>query len=1754
MPNKSHVFISYSRRDTIGTSEPYAGIPERIKNRLEKDGYVVWLDKADLPPGTYEPEIREGIQESFCVIACLTPRVLKDRECQAAREISYARDTAKIPIIPVRFLTDDNLLETQGHLDVWFVDGAGNMAVEEGLENLCKMVPKAEKMWRERRAAEKDPFEPYVKACLKYLDGELQRLGQLLTLASTEAEEHVGPTDKLKYDLSIAQYDRQTCGSERDNPDNKEREVFRSFDEAFDKNKGRMLLLGDPGAGKTTVLRIFARRACQERLRNRDAPLPIFIPLGTWKTDLDEPSAADSEQRLATQPPIDLLTNEGVLHQCGLREQAKELIKQGKALLILDGLDELPAERRIVRQRSFVQTLEPERIDQLREKRAKRGGPDLIVDENPIGSKAESGPTGEENRSTNATKTYDARLRFINLLKNEDLKKAQLVVSCRVRDYEKLPEGVPLDRAVRLMKLTDEQIESYFSDMRALWEAVKSTKNLLDELRSPLLLSIFKVAYEDLNDEAKELKDLSEGEIRDAVFEKFVTRQYGREEKRYQCSRGDPKSTLGFSLDDLTGALELLALNNMTSDEEGVLYWDDIYAVLNDEERCEDFVKLASDLHVLDPVDETEGTYRFKHLLLRDYLAYKGATKHIGDKAYRPRCAEALVKLSTGDTRALETLLDWRFFLQGETYEEVITVIIKAVCSGCNHRAIDVLLETLRSGSSPELRIFAMDLLCDYEDSRISAALVAALKDSDAAVRSFALKALAGLDFDIARSHLPMMLTDDEESHNFGDALDGWEDGFPFETPEEFVDDPLIHEAWWSKITPANVALALIIQSGDTDALLTASKAAEPRTRLRAAFGLAKLGHEKALDIISEALGDIDWSTRSEAVEALLYLRDENSLEMLVRQVEIEPNPELCCIIAETLGVIGEKAADPLIESIGRTTGIPRAWAVWALGAVGRGDDATILVDMLDDESAVVRGAAAVAVARMYCDSTCEEQIVERLVSLLRDNEIPVSVLAAWSLAAIGNPAAIEPLVELFCDPGVSWDPPAYPVPEYTSSEGQTDNGEEDPQVTTFRVFYSRLDEVRSDLPGAWIILDVGQVSHMEAVRDAIRSFKEAAAQTLSDMEAETDPIDKLKWIIYLRGACGGPEAIRPLCRYLEHSDSSVRNIAVLALKFCLGPANFYFSCRDEDFREDQSAIRSEIVGYLTPILSDTQVDETTCKCVLEILEAIGTPEALALIQSALRRPEDGVRLAALKTLQDVDSRPNFSMEHALEDMRKSENMEVRIETIKTLAQMRTNQCTYDRNLIEELIYLLRDDRVDPMHDVDSVRGSLFDSVTDMVQAPSSPDPALNLFVRAINLLLNGKHSAAMRVLNRAIELEQDPGKWFLYYWRGEIGENVSAPDLSQCAKDYQRTIDLHGDCGYAWRSLGIVLFKQGKFEEALNSLGGAASHPSSAGPFTFHWLGRTYYALKQYDNAIQCFENVETLSDEPQAVDFHWLGCAYLDSGKYEKAETEFSKAIKLRDEKDPVDYFWRGRARYEQGDYAGAGADFTEAADHFWLGRLRCVAGDYRTAEKEMRIHMQKHRYEYAVSNFWLGVFALDQREYSVAVDRFTDALSDKPEGLYYFFRAVAHTALRDWEKALNDLDEETKLGFSDPPWDNIYSTIWRGIILEARGQVDGAAREKYDEAETIARESPEYSDPGYAAVVNRILSLVSLMKGDGDSAKRYYQKALVDLPQRHSHLKHRIYLKVISEALPNRKDIAEFRDWLEEQLGPPPSLSEE
>jgi hypothetical protein len=104
---------------------------------------------------------------------------------------------------------------------------------------------------------------------------------------------------------------------------------------------GRLLILGQPGAGKTTMLLELAKKLVERAENDLNKPIPILLSLSSWRNDyqsIKDWIVAELNSRKYYKVPKDI---------------AKQWLEDGEIIPLLDGLDELATER----QESCVQKL-----------------------------------------------------------------------------------------------------------------------------------------------------------------------------------------------------------------------------------------------------------------------------------------------------------------------------------------------------------------------------------------------------------------------------------------------------------------------------------------------------------------------------------------------------------------------------------------------------------------------------------------------------------------------------------------------------------------------------------------------------------------------------------------------------------------------------------------------------------------------------------------------------------------------------------------------------------------------------------------------------------------------------------------------------------------------------------------------------------------------------------------------------------------------------------------------------------------------------------------------------------------------------------------------------------------------------------------------------------------------------------------------------------------------------------------------------
>jgi DNA polymerase III delta prime subunit len=234
----------------------------------------------------------------------------------------------------------------------------------------------------------------------------------------------------------------------------------------FDQlGEGRtLLILGEPGAGKTTTLLELTRDLVNRAEQGIDHRIPVVFNLSSW---------ADEKQTVAEWLVKELNTKYQVPKQVG-----QDWVKEQQLLLLLDGLDEVKAERR------------------------------------------------------------DACIAALNAFQLEH--SCEMVVTSRIKDYEALCNRLNFQSAIYVRSLTLAQVRQYLdsagSDLTGLRALIEEDAVLIELAKSPLMLNIMTLAYQGVAVEDLPKTELVE-ERRQQLFDGYIERMFKRRVAERQYSK-----------------------------------------------------------------------------------------------------------------------------------------------------------------------------------------------------------------------------------------------------------------------------------------------------------------------------------------------------------------------------------------------------------------------------------------------------------------------------------------------------------------------------------------------------------------------------------------------------------------------------------------------------------------------------------------------------------------------------------------------------------------------------------------------------------------------------------------------------------------------------------------------------------------------------------------------------------------------------------------------------------------------------------------------------------------------------------------------------------------------------------------------------------------------------------------------------------------------------------------------------------------
>jgi hypothetical protein len=421
-------FISYKSEE-----RPHA---LKLRDTLRAWGYGTWFDQDNIRKGEYfRDEIQKGLETSAVVVGVLTNASVKSREVLAEWDYAFS---GKARLLLLRYEAVDlpYWLASVQYIDCTRDEIQAMSQLQEALRHPDTSRYEAAPDYISRPQSKNTQlvYQPLVDE--KKADNRarmLESVYQSWILGALRPNLQAGTIDiglGLKADAVLRHADYE---------DYRLPDSSHAIAQVFEDMHGELLILGEPGSGKTILMLQLAESLLALAQADEKRAIPVILNLSSW-----------AQKQV---PFEDWLITELKRSYTVPEKQAKEWLSQDKLCLLLDGLDEIAPSQNLGDEQGYV-------------------------------GKA-------------AIKLRSEAVEAINRFR-ETHPKLDMVICSRIRDYETLQKKLNLNGAILLRALNKEQIDSYllgenYAGVRELLDKEPSALSLAE---SPFILTTMKSSYE----------------------------------------------------------------------------------------------------------------------------------------------------------------------------------------------------------------------------------------------------------------------------------------------------------------------------------------------------------------------------------------------------------------------------------------------------------------------------------------------------------------------------------------------------------------------------------------------------------------------------------------------------------------------------------------------------------------------------------------------------------------------------------------------------------------------------------------------------------------------------------------------------------------------------------------------------------------------------------------------------------------------------------------------------------------------------------------------------------------------------------------------------------------------------------------------------------------------------------------------------------------------------------------------------------
>lgn len=291
----------------------------------------------------------------------------------------------------------------------------------------------------------------------------------------------------------------------------------------------------------------------------------------------------------------------------------------------------------------------------------------------------------------------------------------------------------------------------------------------------------------------------------------------------------------------------------------------------------------------------------------------------------------------------------------------------------------------------------------------------------------------------------------------------------------------------------------------------------DPITSLWLIYILNRERAAAAVDILATKLNDPHKKVRKAAADALGSISVATVIDPLLARLD-DDKSEVQQSVIEALGHLGDaRVVDAVIAKLDDENAKTRQSAVWCLGWLGDEKAINRLIEALDDNDSSVRQASFIAICRIGALES-----VPLIIERLRRGDEDERAVAAWCLGRFGVEEAIDPLIDNLNDPSSKVRAETV-VALYPFKHARV--------VTTL---ITRLDDEDANVQMAAAAI-LGWIRDEKAVEPLIGKLS-------GNSELSKVVINSLERI-------GDARAVQPLIEILSDEDSEKRSFAVFALR-----------------------------------------------------------------------------------------------------------------------------------------------------------------------------------------------------------------------------------------------------------------------------------------------------------------------------------------------------------------------------------------------------------------------------------------------------------------------------------------------------------------------------------------------------------------------------------------------------------------------------